>query len=128
MAALCILTVRGAIMNACFYAHFKLRALAATSAGTTAAAAASTTGLAGLRYVLTLPFHDVKCGLLVAYFAVFGTVIAIMKDVPDFEGDIKVSACYFNFMYIRNYIKTYCKCSNCISTTHAAAYRRPQVA
>lgn len=85
-------------MNACFYAHFKLRALAATSAGATAATAAATSGAAGLRYVLTLPFHDVKCGLLVAYFAAFGTVIAVMKDVPDFEGDIKVSACYFNLL------------------------------
>ncbi|CAM9929656.1 unnamed protein product, partial [Ectocarpus sp. 8 AP-2014] len=38
-------------------------------------------------WALTLPFRDAKCALALAYFTVFAVVIALMKDVPDVEGD-----------------------------------------
>mmetsp|Transcript_12012 Transcript_12012/g.15180 ORF Transcript_12012/g.15180 Transcript_12012/m.15180 type:complete len:411 (-) Transcript_12012:166-1398(-) len=71
LAAFCIIVVRGALINVGFYAH-------------ALQAAYKTTELPSL---LRLPFADLKCGLLTAYFAIFGVVIALMKDVPDVEGD-----------------------------------------
>ena len=44
---------------------------------------------------------DRKCSVLTAYFTIFGVVIALMKDVPDFAGDLEVMKqlqsllCYF---------------------------------
>lgn len=37
-----------------------------------------------------LHYLDRKCCILTAYFAIFGVVIALMKDVPDFAGDVEV--------------------------------------
>jgi len=70
LAAICILVVRGSLINVGFYAH----------------ALSATFNEKKLSF-LQLPFLDLKCGLLTGYFAVFGTIIALMKDVPDIEGD-----------------------------------------
>eukprot|EP00903_Cladosiphon_okamuranus_P014212 g13204.t1 len=74
VAALCILVVRGSIINGGFYSHAQLAGY----------------GLAGSKtawWALTLPFRDAKCALALSYFTVFAVVIALMKDVPDVEGD-----------------------------------------
>jgi homogentisate phytyltransferase/homogentisate geranylgeranyltransferase len=69
LAAFCIVAVRGAVINAGFFAHAKA-----------AAFGASTT-------VLECLTTDVRCIWSSLYFAVFGVVIALMKDVPDVKGD-----------------------------------------
>jgi homogentisate phytyltransferase/homogentisate geranylgeranyltransferase len=80
LAALCIVAVRGTIINAGFYAHAK------------EVAAAFSFGIGGgghqhppsfLHYLLT----DRTCMLSSLFFGVFGIVIALMKDVPDVKGD-----------------------------------------
>jgi homogentisate phytyltransferase/homogentisate geranylgeranyltransferase len=71
LAATCIVAVRGAVINASFYAH----ALRAAFGG---AAAATVVG--------TL-LADRRCLLSSLFFCVFGIVIALMKDVPDVRGD-----------------------------------------
>jgi len=68
-AAFCIVAVRGAVINAGFFAHAKVAAFGGTDSI--------------VQYLLT----DPRCYLSSAYFAVFGLVIALMKDVPDIEGD-----------------------------------------
>lgn len=72
MAAFCIVSVRGAVINAGFFAHAKAAAygVAASSSG-----------------VLQCLWKDPRCALSSLYFAVFGLVIALMKDVPDIKGD-----------------------------------------
>ena len=70
IAALCIVAVRGTIINAGFYAH----ALATTFGNTQATA---------IRCMTT----DARCMLSSLYFGIFGIVIALMKDVPDIKGD-----------------------------------------
>jgi len=71
LAALCIVAVRGTIINAGFFAH----ARAAAFGG-----GATTTALGSL-------LRDPVCGLSSLFFAIFGIVIALMKDVPDVKGD-----------------------------------------
>ncbi|KAG5188763.1 tocopherol phytyltransferase, partial [Tribonema minus] len=85
LAAMCILSVRGAVMNACFYAHFALKSGALSGALSGGLSPPSLTS--GIRDVCLLPLRDARCGLLVGFFAVFGVVIALLKDVPDFKGD-----------------------------------------
>lgn len=70
LAAFCIVAVRGTIINAGFFAH----------------ARAAAYGMPGAT-VLNCLFGDLKCGLSSLFFAIFGIVIALMKDVPDVRGD-----------------------------------------
>ena len=70
LAAFCIVAVRGAIINASFYAHAKAAVLG--SPGAT---------------VLGCLATDRACFLSSLFFGVFGLVIALMKDVPDVVGD-----------------------------------------
>ena len=69
LAAFCIVAVRGAIINAGFFAHAQVAAF-----GT------STT-------VWNCLLSNSKCFLSSLFFAIFGVVIALMKDVPDYTGD-----------------------------------------
>mmetsp|Transcript_27531 Transcript_27531/g.60590 ORF Transcript_27531/g.60590 Transcript_27531/m.60590 type:complete len:459 (+) Transcript_27531:185-1561(+) len=75
MAAFCIVAVRGSVINAGFFAH----------ANAVAYGAASSSAAAGS--VLRCLLNDPRCALSSLYFAVFGLVIALMKDVPDVKGD-----------------------------------------
>lgn len=84
LAATCIVAVRGAIINAGFYAHAKATALA-LGAGAGAGAASATVNTS----VLGCLKGDMKCLLSSSFFAVFGIVIALMKDVPDAKGDAR---------------------------------------
>ena len=61
-AALSILTVRGAVVNVGFFAH-ALEACFGTAVPNT----------------FMLPFQSARCGLATLFFAVFGSVIALMK-------------------------------------------------
>lgn len=72
LAAFCIIAVRGAVINAGFFAHAKVAAFGKAAT------------------VLSCLTSDARCILSSLYFAVFGFVIALMKDVPDVKGD-KVS-------------------------------------
>lgn len=71
LAALCILIVRGSIVNLGFYFQAKCK-------------------LIGSDYFYSF-FNACKAYpeaiLLTTFFAIFGLVIAIMKDVPDIKGD-----------------------------------------
>lgn len=69
MAAFCIVAVRGAVINAGFFAHAKVAAFGGTGS------------------VIQYLWTDPRCYLSSLYFAVFGVVIALMKDVPDVKGD-----------------------------------------
>eukprot|EP00557_Chaetoceros_sp_GSL56_P014381 CAMPEP_0176479088 /NCGR_PEP_ID=MMETSP0200_2-20121128/1550_1 /TAXON_ID=947934 /ORGANISM="Chaetoceros sp., Strain GSL56" /LENGTH=417 /DNA_ID=CAMNT_0017875103 /DNA_START=349 /DNA_END=1599 /DNA_ORIENTATION=+ len=69
LAAFCIVAVRGAVINAGFFAH-----------AMTAAYGIETTVLDCLR-------SNLRCLSSSLFFAVFGIVIALMKDVPDAIGD-----------------------------------------
>ena len=69
LAAFCIVAVRGAVINAGFFAHAKVAAFGGSGSI--------------LQYLLT----DPRCYLSSLYFAVFGVVIALIKDVPDVKGD-----------------------------------------
>lgn len=69
-AALCIVAVRGAIINASFFAH----AMAAAFHVPTAT-------------VLSCLKNDPRCLFSSIFFGIFGIVIALMKDVPDVLGD-----------------------------------------
>ena len=69
LAAFCIVSVRGAVINAGFFAHAKAAAFGGASS------------------VLDCLTSDMRCILSSLYFAIFGVVIALMKDVPDVKGD-----------------------------------------
>jgi homogentisate phytyltransferase/homogentisate geranylgeranyltransferase len=69
LAAFCIVAVRGAVINAGFYAHAKVAAYG------------------GVTSVWTCLTTDPRCWMSSLYFAIFGVVIALMKDVPDVKGD-----------------------------------------
>lgn len=69
LAAFCIVAIRGAIINAGFYAHALNAAYNTHST------------------VLGCLMNDPRCTLSSLFFAVFGIVIALMKDVPDAAGD-----------------------------------------
>jgi len=71
LAAFCIIAVRGAVINAGFYAHAQAAAFGG-GAGTT---------------VIGCLLSDTRCALSSLFFSVFGFVIALMKDVPDVKGD-----------------------------------------
>ena len=70
LAAFCIVAVRGAIINAAFFAHAMAAAYGATGAS-----------------VLGCLASYKSCFLSSLFFGVFGLVIALMKDVPDVIGD-----------------------------------------
>ncbi len=70
LAAFCIVSVRGAVINAGFFAHAKAAAYGSSASS-----------------VLGCLMNDPRCLLSSLYFAVFGLVIALMKDVPDIKGD-----------------------------------------
>ena len=70
LAAFCIVAVRGAIINAGFYAHAKAAALGVSNTS-----------------VLQCLTSDPACMLSSLFFGIFGIVIALMKDVPDVLGD-----------------------------------------
>jgi len=74
LAAFCIIAVRGAVINAGFYAHAQAAAYGG-GMGTT---------------VIGCLLSDARCALSSLFFSIFGFVIALMKDVPDVKGD-KVS-------------------------------------
>lgn len=69
LAAFCIVAIRGAIINAGFYAH------------------AMTAAFGKHATVLGCLMNDKKCAMSSLFFAIFGIVIALMKDVPDAIGD-----------------------------------------
>lgn len=69
LAAFCIVAVRGAVINAGFFAHAKAAAFGQATS------------------VLDCLIGDRRCLLSSLYFAIFGVVIALMKDVPDVKGD-----------------------------------------
>ena len=69
LALFCIVAVRGAVINAGFFAHAKVAAFGHTST------------------VMQCLSSDSRCMLSSLYFAIFGVVIALMKDVPDVKGD-----------------------------------------
>lgn len=69
LAAFCIVAIRGAIINAGFYAH------------------AMTAAFGRQTSVLGCLMNDQKCAMSSLFFAIFGIVIALMKDVPDAMGD-----------------------------------------
>jgi homogentisate phytyltransferase / homogentisate geranylgeranyltransferase len=87
MAALCIVAVRGTIINAGFYAHAQAVPALIQAASTTAPVASQ---FSLVSYLLQ---HDPRCYYSSLYFGVFGIVIALMKDVPDVIGD-RVSDIY----------------------------------
>jgi homogentisate phytyltransferase / homogentisate geranylgeranyltransferase len=70
LAALCIVAVRGTIINASFFAH------------------ATAAAFGGSGSVLQAILTDRKCLLSSLFYCVFGVVIALMKDVPDVRGDL----------------------------------------
>uniref|UniRef100_A0A7S2R0V2 Homogentisate phytyltransferase n=1 Tax=Eucampia antarctica TaxID=49252 RepID=A0A7S2R0V2_9STRA len=72
LAAFCIVSVRGAVINAGFFAHAQAAAFGGSIATTT---------------VWNCLCSDPRCLLSSLFFAVFGLVIALMKDVPDYTGD-----------------------------------------
>jgi homogentisate phytyltransferase / homogentisate geranylgeranyltransferase len=72
LAALCIVAVRGTIINASFFAH----AQAAAGFGSSLSAS-----------VWHCLRHDGRCFWSSLFFGCFGIVIALMKDVPDVLGD-----------------------------------------
>lgn len=74
LAAFCIVAVRGAVINAGFFAHAKATAFAAGN-------------YVGATTVMDCLTMNSRCALSSLFFAVFGIVIALMKDVPDAVGD-----------------------------------------
>lgn len=77
LAALCIVVVRGTLINVGFFAH----AQAAVFSGSASALSSSYAD------VLHTFLNDPKCMLSSLFYGVFGIVIALMKDVPDVTGD-----------------------------------------
>lgn len=74
LAAFCIVAVRGTIINAGFYSY-----AVSTAFGSVSRASG----------VLSCLMNDWKCALSSLFFGIFGIVIALMKDVPDSDGDRK---------------------------------------
>lgn len=69
-AAFCIVAVRGAVINAGFFAHAKAAAFGDPTAS-----------------IVSCMLNDPRCLASTVFFGVFGIVIALMKDVPDVMGD-----------------------------------------
>ena len=78
MAAFCIVAVRGAVINASFFAH------------SYAAAYGGAAGASG-SVIWNCLKNNNACFLSSAFFGVFGLVIALMKDVPDVKGDAQAN-------------------------------------
>ena len=74
LAAMCILVVRGSLVNLGFFFQAKAVWSASVSRAFPASLAAAVR-------------QHPESLLLTAFFAIFGVVIALMKDVPDVEGD-----------------------------------------
>jgi len=72
LAALCIVVVRGTLINVGFFAHAQAAVFGSSNAGLG---------------VLHTFLNDPKCMLSSLFYGVFGIVIALMKDVPDVTGD-----------------------------------------
>lgn len=72
LATLCIVAVRGTIINAGFFAHAKYAVFGKP-----------------IRSVIYYLLNDNACKLSSFFFGIFGIVIALMKDVPDVIGDKK---------------------------------------
>jgi len=72
LAAFCIVAVRGTIINAGFYSH-----AVSTAFG----------NVPQVSGVLSCLLNDWKCAFSSLFFGIFGIVIALMKDVPDSDGD-----------------------------------------
>mmetsp|Transcript_2911 Transcript_2911/g.11783 ORF Transcript_2911/g.11783 Transcript_2911/m.11783 type:complete len:419 (-) Transcript_2911:351-1607(-) len=72
LAAMCILSVRGALINMCFFDH--ARHIMAQIPGVAPQLGA-------------MSMFSAPCLAATAFYAVFGIVIALMKDVPDIKGD-----------------------------------------
>jgi len=73
LAATCIVAVRGTLINVGFFAHAQ-KFVFGNSSG-----------------ILKLFLSDRKCLLSSLFYCIFGIVIALMKDVPDVEGDAKAN-------------------------------------
>lgn len=73
-AAMSIIVVRGSLVNLGFFLDAKSSVMGVTVGDT-------------LRAVLDTALRFPECIAATAYFAIFGTIIAIMKDVPDIIGD-----------------------------------------
>lgn len=69
LAAFCILIVRGSLVNFGFFSQAKAAVLGSTAGP------------------LSIAMRFPESLLVTVFFAVFGLVIAIMKDVPDVQGD-----------------------------------------
>jgi len=78
LAALCILVVRGSLVNLGFFLQAKMHVI--NSAGKSL----NVFSWSALKELLQSYPESV---FVTAFFAVFGLVIAIMKDVPDVKGD-----------------------------------------
>lgn len=85
LAAFCIVAVRGAVINAGFYAHAKSAVFSSLALSSKSAASLSLSTM--LKFMWTCFQNDAKCRLSSIFFGIFGIVIALMKDVPDVKGD-----------------------------------------
>jgi homogentisate phytyltransferase/homogentisate geranylgeranyltransferase len=88
LASLCILVVRGAVVNLGFYLHARM-ALDTTKT----LSAASLTPL--IKFIT-------------AFFAVYGIVIALMKDIPDVKGDTEYRLDSFSRRYGQENVFNFC--------------------
>ena len=89
-AAFCIVAVRGTIINAGFFAHAHAVANAAgtaTDLATVVSSSSSSSLWSSWRSVRHVLLQSPACFWSSLFFAVFGMVIALMKDVPDVLGD-----------------------------------------
>ena len=95
LAALCILVVRGSLVNMGFFLQAKASVLGATAAktatATTTSAASTIAGGASIASLVSsmsaVTARYPESVLLTSFFALFGVVIALLKDVPDVRGD-----------------------------------------
>lgn len=78
----CILVVRGSLINMGFFLQAKVSVLGAKLAAPSSLGAA-----ASLLSQVTRQYPEAVA--LTSFFAIFGVVIALMKDVPDVRGDVE---------------------------------------
>lgn len=69
-ASLCIIFVRGFIINMGFYGHALITSY-------------------GINPTTLNLFKDLKCMSATLYFSIFGAIISIFKDIPDIKGDLR---------------------------------------
>jgi homogentisate phytyltransferase / homogentisate geranylgeranyltransferase len=96
LAAFCIVAVRGAIINAAFFTHALQAAAAAAASTATSVATTTTTTSSAISSVLSCLQNYKSCLYSSAFFAIFGLVIALMKDVPDVIGDRRANIFTFS--------------------------------